>query len=168
MIRISRRKLRRRCTALLRDLRLPDSFDIATLCAELSTRRGRPIRQLPLPDLFDVCGLWIATDTADLIAYEQHTSAPHQDHIVLHEIGHMLCDHYPAALSPAEQARLLLPDLDPNMIRRVLGRTGYSSVEEQEAEFLASLLGQHIRPADHDDSVAGRLRSALENGRDRG
>ncbi|GAA3434826.1 hypothetical protein [Kutzneria kofuensis] len=163
MIRISRRKLRRRCAEVLRDLGLPDSFDVPTLCAALSARRGRPIQQLPVPNLFDVCGLWIATDTADLIAYEQHTSAPHQNHIVLHEIGHMLCDHYPATVSPAEQARLLMPNLDPNMIRRVLGRTGYSSVEEQEAEFLASLLGQHTRPARHDDSVTGRLRSALEN-----
>jgi len=166
MIGPRRRKVRRRCAEVLRDLGLPDHFDVPTLCAELSARRGRPIRRLPVPNLFDVCGLWIATDTADLIAYEQHTTAPHQNHIVLHEIGHMLCDHYPATLSPAEQARLLLPKLDPDMIRRVLGRTGYSSVEEQEAEFLASLLAQRVRPARHDDddSAAGRLRSALENG----
>ncbi|WP_314175805.1 hypothetical protein [Streptomyces winkii] len=168
MIRNSRRKVRRRCAAVLRDLRLPDSFDVPTLCAELSARRGRPIKQLPVPNLSDVCGLWIATDTADLIAYEQCTTVPHQNHIVLHEIAHMLCDHYPVTLSPAEQARLLLPSLDPDMVRRVLGRTGYSSVEEQEAEFLASLLGQYARPAPHDDSVVGRLRSALENGRGRG
>jgi len=164
----SRRKVRRRCAAVLRDLGLPDPFDVPTLCAELGARRGRPIKRLPVPDLFDVCGLWIATDTADLIAYEQHTTVPHQDHIVLHEIGHILCDHFPVALSPAEQARLLLPSLDPAMVRRVLGRTGYSSVEEQEAEFLASLLGQHVRPARHDDSVTGLLRSALENGHGRG
>ncbi|MFI6696267.1 hypothetical protein ACIBLA_31850 [Streptomyces sp. NPDC050433] len=168
MIGTRRWKVRRRCAAVLRDLELPDSFDVPTLCAELSARRGRPIKQLPVPDLSDVCGLWIATDTADLIAYEQNTTVPHQNHIVLHEIGHMLCDHYPVTLSPAEQARLLLPSLDPNMIRRVLGRAGYSSVEEQEAEFLASLLGQHVRPARDDDSVVGRLRSALENGRDHG
>lgn len=168
MIRNSRRRVRRRCAAVLRDLEPLGSFDVPSLCAELSARRGRPIRKLPVPDLNGVCGLWIATDTADLIAYEQHTTVPHQDHIVLHEIGHMLCDHFPVTLSPAEQARLLLPDLDPNMIRRVLGRAGYSSVEEQEAEFLASLLGQHVRPPRHDESAAGRLRSALENGRDRG
>ncbi|MFD3482197.1 hypothetical protein [Streptomyces sp. NPDC058665] len=168
MIRTGRRKMRRRCAEVLRDLELPGSFDVPTLCAELGTRRGRAIKRLPLPDLFGVCGLWIATDTADLIAYEQHTTVPHQNHIVLHEIGHMLCDHFPVTLSPAEQARLLLPDLDPRMIRRVLGRTGYSSVEEREAEFLASLLGQHVRPASRDESVVGRLRSALGNGRDRG
>lgn len=163
MIGGDRRKLRRRCAALLRDLDLPGAFDVPALCAELGARRGRPIVRLPLPDLHDVCGLWIATDTTDLIAYEQHTSAPHQQHIVLHEIGHMLCDHFPTTVDPVEQARLLLPDLDPNMIRRVLGRTGYSSVEEQEAEVLASLLGQRARPPQPEDSVADRLRFALEN-----
>jgi hypothetical protein len=168
MIRATRRKVRRRCATVLRDLNLPDSFDVPTLCAELSARRGRPIRKLPVPDLSGVCGLWIATDSADLIAYEQHTTLPHQNHIVLHEIGHMLCDHYLVAPDPAEQAQLLMPDLDPELIRRILGRTGYSSVEEQEAEYLASLLAQHIRPAGHDDSAAGRLRSALRNGPDHG
>jgi hypothetical protein len=164
----SRWKVQRRCAAILRDLDLPPSFDLPTLCAELSARRGRPIKQLPMTGLSEVCGLWIATDTADLIAYEQHTSAPHQNHIVLHEIAHMLCDHFPATLSPAELAQFLLPNLDPKLIRRVLGRAGYSSIEEQEAELLASMLGQHTSPAHDDDSVAGRLRSALENGSDHG
>ncbi|MEV6626325.1 hypothetical protein AB0M83_37510 [Amycolatopsis sp. NPDC051106] len=163
-----RRQLRHRFSAVLRDLDLPASFDVPALCAALGERRGRPIRLLPLPGLSEVCGLWIATDTTDLIAYERHTSAPHQDHIVLHEIGHMLCDHYPASLTPAEQMRLLLPSLDPAMVRRVLGRAGYTSVEEREAEFFASMLGQHTGLAQRGDSVADRLRSALEDGGDRG
>ncbi|MEV7043973.1 hypothetical protein [Amycolatopsis sp. NPDC051061] len=163
-----RRQLRHRFAAVLRDLDLPASFDVPTLCAALGERRGRPIRLLPLPGLSEVCGLWIATETTDLIAYERHTSAPHQDHIVLHEIGHLLCDHYPASLTPAEQMRLLLPSLDPAMVRRVLGRAGYSSVEEREAEFFASMLGQHTGSAHRGDSVADRLRSALEDGGDRG
>ncbi|MGW5332224.1 regulator component [Streptomyces bauhiniae] len=164
MTRISRRGLRRRCTTALRELGLPDTFDLPALCAALSASRGRPLRRMPVPGLHDVCGLWIATDSADLIAYEQHTSAPHQDHIVLHEIGHVLCDHFPATLSAAEQARLLLPGVDPALIRRVLGRTGYSSTEEREAEYLASLLGERTRPAQPDTSAIGRLRSALEGG----
>ena len=163
-----RRQLRHRFSAVLRDLDLPASFDVPALCAALGERRGRPIRLLPLPGLSEVCGLWIATDTTDLIAYERHTSAPHQDHIVLHEIGHMLCDHYPASLTPAEQMRLLLPSLDPAMVRRVLGRAGYTSVEEREAEFFASMLGQHTGLAPRGASVADRLRSALEDGGDRG
>lgn len=168
MIRTGRRKLRRRCAAVLRELPLPAAFDVRTLCAELGARRGRPIRLLPVAGLFDVCGLWIATDRTDLIAYEANTTAPHQDHIVLHELGHVLCDHFPATLSPAEQARILLPDLDPELVNRVLGRAGYTSVEEREAEFIATLLGQRAGLTHGGDSVADRLRSALENDGDRG
>ncbi|GAB3165784.1 hypothetical protein [Amycolatopsis sp. NPDC004378] len=163
-----RRQLRHRFAAALRDLHLPATFDVPALCAALGERRGRPIRLLPLPGLSEVCGLWIATDTTDLIAYEQHTSAPHQDHIVLHEIGHLLCDHYPVSLTPAEQMRLLLPSLSPEMVRRVLGRAGYSSVEEREAEFFASLLGQRAGLTPKGDSVTDRLRSALGDGGDHG
>lgn len=163
-----RRRLRHRFTAVLRDLNLPATFDVRELCAALGERRGRPIRLLALPGLSEVCGLWIATPTTDLIAYEKHTSAPHQDHIVLHEIGHLLCDHYPATLTPAEQAHVLLPNLDPAMVRRVLGRAGYSSAEEREAELFASMLGQQTGFAHHGDSAADRLRSALEDGGDRG
>ncbi|UPZ26394.1 regulator component [Streptomyces sp. LRE541] len=161
---IRRRALRQRCAVVLRELGLPAAFDLGALCAALSRSRGRPLHLLAIPDLHDVCGLWIATDSADIIAFEKHTSAPHQDHIVLHEIGHVLCDHFPPTLDAAEQAQFLLPRLDPSLIRRVLGRTGYSSVEEREAEYLGSLLGQRVRPAERDPSADSRLRTALEGG----
>ena len=35
-----------------------------------------------------------------------------------------------------------MPHLSPELVRRVLGRTTYSEVEEQEAELLASLQKQ--------------------------
>jgi hypothetical protein len=164
MTRSGRRRVRRRCDAVLRQLSLPTPFDVRALCEGLAAQRGRPIRLLPLAGLTGVCGLWIATDTTDFIAYEQHTTPPHQDHIVLHEIGHMLCEHYPATVTPAEQARLLLPSLDPAMVRRVLGRTGYTSVEEQEAEIFASLVGQRREFARTSDPLTDRLRSALDDG----
>ncbi|MFG1643918.1 hypothetical protein ACGFMK_26810 [Amycolatopsis sp. NPDC049252] len=164
MSRSGRRRVRRRCDAVLRQLSLPAPFDVRTLCDGLAARRGRPIRLVPLPGLTDVCGLWIATDTTDFIGYEQHTTPPHQDHIVLHEIGHMLCEHYPVSVTPAEQARLLLPSLDPAMVRRVLGRTGYTSVEEQEAEIFASLVGGRAEFARTSDPLTDRLRSALDDG----
>jgi hypothetical protein len=154
-------RLRRRCASALRGLRMPVPFDVHEFCSALAARRGRPIRLLPLPGLTEVCGLWVATAGFDLIAYERNTTRPHQDHIVLHEIGHMLCDHYPTSLTPAEQVRLLLPSLDPAMVSRVLGRAGYGSTEEREAEFLASLIRQHAESARVGGSVTDRLRSAL-------
>jgi hypothetical protein len=154
-------RLRRRCARALRGLCVPTPFDVREFCSALAARRGRPIHLLPLPGLTEVCGLWVATGQLDLIAYERNTTRPHQDHIVLHEIGHMLCDHCPTSLTPVEQARLLLPSLDPAMVSRVLGRTGYGSTEEREAEFLASLIRQYAENASVGGSVADRLRSGF-------
>lgn len=162
---LGRRRLRRRCAALLRDLPTPVPFDARALCEQVAARRGRPIRLIPMARLTGVCGLWVATDTTDLIFYEGKTTPPHQDHIILHELGHVLCGHCPVSLPMAEQARLLLPDLDPEMVRRVLGRAGYSTVEEQEAEMLASLIRQRERPIHADSTLTDRLQNALdENG----
>jgi hypothetical protein len=121
---------------------LPTPFDARTLCATVAAKRGRPILLSPMASQDDIWGLWVATDTSDLIFYDQGTTPPHQQHIILHELSHVLCDHYRVSFS-AGDSRRLLPDLDPEMVRRILGRTTYSAVEEQEAELLASLIRQH-------------------------
>jgi hypothetical protein len=78
------------------------------------------------------------------VFYEQRTTALHQRHIVLHELGHIISDHdAPPAMSDAT-SRVLLPHLDPAMVRRMLGRTYYSAVEEQEAELVGSLIHARI------------------------
>ena len=151
--------LRRRHAALLRELPLPVPFDVQALCEQVAERRGRPIRLLPMSGLTGICGLWIATDHSDLIFHESETTPPHRDHIILHELAHLLCDHYPVSLDAAERAAMLLPGLDPAMVRRVLGRAGYSSAEEREAELLASLIRQRAAPA---GTLTGRLRGALD------
>lgn len=168
----SLRRLRRRCRRRLRGLPLPVPFDVRVLCARVAEARGRPVRLCPMTmaTTAGVWGAWVATDTADLIFYEQATTPPHQEHIILHELSHLLFDHYPAPLSAAEHARLLLPDLDPELVRRVMGRTAYTAVEEQEAEMLASLIRQWAQRAPApppSGGVTGRLHRALacfENG----
>ena len=76
--------------------------------------------------------------------YERRTTALHQRHIVLHELGHLVCNHdAPPAMTDAA-SRMLLPHLDPAMVRRMLGRTYYSAVEEQQAEYVASLIHERI------------------------
>jgi hypothetical protein len=126
------RLLRRRCLQRLRHLAVPRPFDIAELCAGLASARNRPIRLLPmrLPPA-GPNGLWIAGAHRDYVVYESTTSRPHREHIVMHEIGHLICDHRAAAV---------FPHLDPGVIRAVLARTRYSTDEEQEAEMIASLV----------------------------
>ncbi|MFB9905662.1 hypothetical protein [Allokutzneria oryzae] len=161
------RGLRRRCEARIRELPMPAPFDVRELCRLVADKRGRPIRLVPIASDGGVLGMWAATDTADVICYEQATTRPHQDHIILHELSHLLCDHYPAPLSFAEHARMLLPDLDPAMVRRVLGRTSYLTSEEQEAELLASLIQRRAHPPGHAadtrrGALSDRIQAALD------
>jgi hypothetical protein len=159
-----RRQLRRRCAALLRDLPVPVPFDVRALCEQVADQRGRPIRLIPMARLTGVCGLWIATDTTDLIFYEQQTTAPHQEHIILHELSHLLCQHTPAPVPLAEQAQPLLPDLDPEIVHRILARAGYSTAEEREAELLASMIRQREPRAHTGGTLTDRLDAALDDG----
>jgi hypothetical protein len=63
----------------------------------------------------------------------------------------------------ARPIRLLMPDLDPELVRRVLGRTTYRAVEE--AELIASLIWQKAgRSGEHPETgvLADRLGKAFD------
>jgi hypothetical protein len=170
------KQLRRRCAARLRELDLPTPFDVRSFCDAVGDRRGRPIRLCPVTSQAGPCGLWAAGSGVDYIFYERSTSLLHQEHIILHEVSHLLCGHQPGPVSDEERSRLLFPDLDSAMVRRILARTAYSADEEQEAELLASLILQrtvgrtlrHERPADPQViELLDRLEAALESPRGR-
>ncbi|MGX1758397.1 hypothetical protein ACWIG5_16070 [Streptomyces lydicus] len=139
----STRGLHQRCQSALDQLSLPRPFTIDALCQELSAQRKRPLHLHPLPEQAarnSICGMWLATKTDDHIFFEKRTSRVHQEHIVLHEIGHMLFDHRGADLEHGEVPQVLFPDLNPQVVQQVLGRASYTNRQEQEAEMLASLL----------------------------
>lgn len=91
----SSRDLYLRSQRLLASLELPDSFDVPLLLERIVERRGRPLRLLPLlPGLTDEpSGLWVPLPTEDVIFAESRVSRWYQDHVVLHEVGHMLYRH---------------------------------------------------------------------------
>ena len=139
------RGLRQRCDVISRAVDLPTPFDLAAFRDRLAAARGRTITLLPMTTGTAgnrPCGMWVATEDADYVFFEEATSPLHRGHIVLHEFGHMLCGHASSQLDEAELASLLLPDLDAAMVRRVLTRTSYTRVEEQEAEMTATLILQ--------------------------
>lgn len=122
-------------------LELPSPFDPAAFVALLAERRGRPIELLPITVRHSLpCGLLATTDRADYILYAADTTALHRQHIVLHETAHLLWGH--AGTSDPASLGLLTPHLTGSLVRRVLGRTVYTEPQEQEAEFLASLILQ--------------------------
>jgi hypothetical protein len=137
--------LRRRCERRLRGIRIPSPFDLETFCAEVEARRGRPLIRRPVAGLSASapCGLWIGTPAADHVFYDPGTSPLHAEHIVLHELAHILSGH---SGTDGALARLF-PDLDPATVSRVLGRASYTSAQEREAEMMASLIrGRSARP----------------------
>ncbi|MEU7905251.1 hypothetical protein [Actinoplanes sp. NPDC049118] len=132
---------RQRCRDIVRDLDIPSPFDVHEFCRRLGDKRGRPILLLPMdlpPD--SPCGLWMSTERQDYVFYQKATSGPHQLLIILHEIGHLLCDHRIGPVLSDELSTLLAPDLDPALIKSMLGRSHYSQESEHEAETVATLI----------------------------
>lgn len=175
--------LRQTCLSRLRELedrglRLPRPFDAISLCQRVGEVLGRHITLVGVPMPAGApFGLTFFTDLGHVIAYEERTSRVHRDHIIAHELGHILLDHRPLALDDEQASRLLLPALRPTMVDRVLNRTGvYSRGEEQEAEMMATVLlelaaRESDAPApasatppttDDDAALEARLRHGLE------
>ncbi|MFE0025716.1 hypothetical protein [Amycolatopsis sp. NPDC059021] len=170
-----RKQLWRRCRRLAETLTLPEPFDAERFVAAIADRRGRPIELMPVnAPSGGPCGLLMSTERADYILYPTNTTALHRRHILLHEVGHLLCGHVgsaaPGAVGAAIDAaasRALMPNLSPELVRRVLGRTTYTAVEEQEAELLASLIAHRVargegvrapaRSDEHDSDIAGGM-----------
>ncbi|MEU4422108.1 hypothetical protein AB0F81_15895 [Actinoplanes sp. NPDC024001] len=162
----------RRYEQLLRrlDITIPVPFDARAFSEHIADKRGRPIHLLPMDtsDAGAPCGLWLATARADYIVVDNRAPAVLREHILLHELAHMLCDH---------SGRLRLDSLgfdflDPAVVERVLGRTTrYPDAQEREAEGVASVISRFAArrspvprprdPADVRTAALDRVSSAL-------
>ncbi|WP_174554116.1 hypothetical protein [Microtetraspora fusca] len=134
----------RKCQRVVGQLSIPAPFDPDVFISALAERRGRIVELMPMPGGAVQCGALVATDEADYIFYAASTTRLHREHILLHEVGHLLCGHIGDAKLEA-LPKLLLPNLSVDLVRRVLGRTDYSAAEEQEAELVASMVAQRAR-----------------------
>jgi len=136
--------MRSRCARILADLPVPEPFDVDALCDVVAKRRGRSILLIPMAGDGHLNGYWLPMDTYDRIYYEEGTTRPHQDHIILHELSHMLCGHDPESIaSRPDLIAAWFPDIDPSQVCGVLAREPEcSGGGEAEAELLASLILQ--------------------------
>lgn len=142
---MNREQSRRECEALVDAIDLPDPFDLAEMCARLGRDLGRPIVLMSHAMVVGgLCGTWMRTAQADYVFYEQDTSRLHQQHIVFHELGHLLRRHEPVKILDADLARIMAPTLRPAEGFRVLGRDSYSDDDEFDAELIATLLQRRI------------------------
>jgi hypothetical protein len=157
---------RRRCMVVLQDVELPDPFDLGAFCDSLAAQRGRRLylhpfhvsTTGPLP-----CGVYLSLRDDDHIFFDGRTSPLHRNHIVLHEISHMLLGHGTDS-NLHETIGRLTPLIDQRTIETMLGRTSYSTDHEQQAELLATLIAGSAtsRAAPAGDTEAAPTLSRLQ------
>ncbi|MFD5247916.1 hypothetical protein ACFWIW_25485 [Amycolatopsis sp. NPDC058340] len=134
------RKLRRGLRKELVKVGIDGPVEMAELCRRVGESRGRPIKLIAFPmEVPGPCGAWLSTASGDYIVFQSETTRIHQEHIIAHELGHILSGHQ-AEPDEEETWSRFMPDIDPGVIRRLLKRTQYDSVREREAETIATLL----------------------------
>jgi hypothetical protein len=139
--RVGEARLRRRLRGELASLGIEGPTDMADVCARLSRQRNRPIRLLAYPlEVPGPFGLWLNTPSADYILYQAETTRLHQEHIIAHELGHLLAGHGSSDERDDDVWHELMPDIPPDVIRRALRRTSYDTADEREAETVATIL----------------------------
>jgi hypothetical protein len=149
------KQLRRSCEARLGTLDVPAGCSVEVLCERIGSQRGRPIHLIPVVmPATHPCGFWVATEGADFILYEANTSRTHQEHIVAHELAHMICCHRGTAPLDDASARVLFPDVDPELVRDMLRRSAYTDEQEQEAEVMASVVLERLKRHPYVESSA--------------
>ncbi|WP_326650516.1 MULTISPECIES: hypothetical protein [unclassified Streptomyces] len=130
---------------------------------------GYPIRLAPAPADSEegVCGLWIRMEGVDYVFVHEDTSRAHQDHIVAHEMGHILRNHRgsPILSQSKPVTDRLVPTLDPAVVKMMLGRTSYEHQDEKEAELIGTYLQRHVHRPGARISGHDRVAETLLRGR---
>ena len=134
------RAVQRRCEAMLDGVEVPSPLDIDRLIDAVSLRRERPVDLVAKNAPLGPCGLWVAMPGRDVVFFEAGTSKVHREHIILHELAHLLCSHRSTERLDTGILRELFPNLRLDMVQRVMGRSRYTAPEEQEAEVMAGLI----------------------------
>ncbi|MFI0742518.1 hypothetical protein ACH4PU_31240 [Streptomyces sp. NPDC021100] len=131
------RELERRLRQELRELEIQPPLDVEALCRALGRRWDRDIELQPAPlPKPGPLGLLVETPEADIILYQQETTRLHQDHIILHEVGHMLADHD----SDETELPSPVPGVEPGDVRKVFKRCSYDNQQECDAELVATII----------------------------
>lgn len=138
-------RLREAGVRRINELGLTTYADVDALCRHLGELQQRPIVLVPVTlRAADPCGLWFMARNEDLVFYDTTTTRAHQEHIIMHELGHIISCHRGSGVLDDASAQLLFPHLDPTLVRDMLMRATYHDVQEQEAEVIAYLLSRRI------------------------
>lgn len=165
------RARRRHSRRLLATLDLPVPFDLNAFVERVGRARARPIHLVAIRGAMaggSPCGWWCPARDFDVIFLDEAATALHREHIVLHEVGHMLWGHTPTLADAAPVLQQATSHLrwDSEAMHTMLGRSDYASAREQEAEVFATVAGLKILTARGRQHEAGegdvrRLSQAL-------
>src|SRR5437879_5289097 len=129
--RSARRDVLASVAALTAQLRvLPNPWDIAVLCDRLAEQRNRPLLLRPVDLPAFPFGLWYDDGQRDHVLYRARLAGFHRDHVILHELCHMIADHnrHSDSLGQGDQE----PDVS-TLILRAAGNP-HSAIQEEIAE----------------------------------
>lgn len=143
-----------------REINLGPNVTLQSIQHEIEMSRKRPtvIAEIAAISGTDVCGLWLQTETNDLILHAKVRSELHRRQIILHEFSHMIL-HHDLQASGAKFPAELLPGLDEHLVLRTLRRSSYGDATEYSAEVLADHLAAAIA-----HSAVGQLTEPLAFG----
>jgi hypothetical protein len=167
-------EVERLCSDFVEELELPPVDSVLGLLPFVQERIGREVQLVPFtPDLSDPetldpsapCGMWIVTDTADYLFYDEGVSPAYTETVAGHEIAHMLKHRKKKKSLDISGFSGVFTDIDPATVQLVLGRTEYTEPDEFEAELIGSFLQEHVRRSraaaaqgsDPDDPIARTL-----------
>ncbi|MFC5720655.1 hypothetical protein ACFP1Z_10820 [Streptomyces gamaensis] len=163
----STKAVRRRCEKLIAALDLPRTDDIRVLTAHIADRLGHTVELVPHSlDPQALSGSCELRNGVHRITYQADTSTWHQEHIISHELGHLVSGHPCTDIGdedthrPPPATRVLGRDT----VARMLARSHYDDPGEREAEIIGTLLQQHLTAcAHHPDRSASVIAPALEH-----
>jgi hypothetical protein len=148
---------RRRAHVVVRQLMLPDPWDINVFAKLVADQRGRPLTLVPRTMSeygVQASALWVRLPNEDLIVYDDAPGGLYRENLILHEFGHILLGHGEEPLPPKTP---LAPAA--SVVRH---RQYYGNQEELDAEALAYEIWVNAGVG-HLVGPAGRLLGAFEH-----
>jgi hypothetical protein len=155
-----------RCQSRLHFLGM-GSVDISGVKEHLERSSGRPIHLVPMTlKSSEPCGMCISGACEDFIVFNASASPLHQDHIIAHELAHIIMGHITSRRLDRATAELLFPDLEAAAVGDLFTRVGsYCDPDEAEAETLASIIQSrsHRQSLPRSPGMLGQLEVAFGN-----
>jgi hypothetical protein len=118
----------------------PPPWSLEEIAAAVERHRGRRLIVEPAPLSRSGSAIWIATQVADLIVYDQAAEPAQRLRAVGHQFGHMLFGHQ----ARQDGQQFLFPHLEVALVDKAFTISRYEQADEIRADRFASLLAAGV------------------------